>query len=591
MSRAPHNIIQQALNLLNANQNDQARALLRRRIQSAPRDAEAHRLLGMLHAGLNENDQALFYLQRAASLAPNDPYTHYILGNLLMVMRKDPEAAAAYEAAARLAPNNFEGYDGLARALLRMGKHEEGVAAYERGLAAVPDDPASYRMYAHAMATLGRVDEALAILHRGVARLPNDAGLRESLCYNLNFSEESPERIFEAHRDLGSLLHQQRASLPTPPLRNTKDPTRKLRLGIVSGDFCSHACALFMEGPLRELDRERFDLFLYYTRAEVEPPTQRFAAMSNWRHCHAASDDDLRAQIIADGIDVLIDTAGWTELHRLQCFTPRIAPIQITWLGYPNTTGVPTMDYRIVDWTTDPAGAERFCTEQLMRLDRCFVCFRPLETAPPPRMTPELEGDGPITFGSFNRLSKVRERTARTWAKVLARVPGSRLFLKSSLVSDDVRAQYEKLFAAEGITPDRLLWSSFLPGMEAHLAAYHRVDLALDSFPYNGTTTTCEALWMGVPVIALEGDVHRARVGASLLRAAGLPELLAATEEEYIEKAVALAQDRARLRQLHNTLRDRVAASELCDARGFARALESVIRTAWERWCGQGSEA
>ena len=575
------------MDLLNANQNEPARALLRRLIQKDPRDPDAHRLLGMLHAGLNENDQALFYLQRAAALSPSDPYTHFILGNLLMALRKDKEAAAAYTATIRLSPHTFQGYDGLARILLRMGRHAEGVDAFERGIAATPDDPAAYRMYASAMATMGRVDEALAILHRAVARLPSDPGLRESLCYNLNFSEESPDQIFESHRALGALLHQQRSTLPAPPLPNSPDPHRKLRLGIISGDFCSHACALFMEGALRDLSRDRFDLFLYYTRADIEPPTNRFAAMSNWRHCHAATDDQLRAQVLADQIDILIDTAGWTELHRLHCFTPRIAPLQMTWLGYPNTTGLPTMDYRIVDAITDPPGAERLCTENLLRLDRCFLSFLPLSTSPDPRTTPALEADGPITFGSFNRLSKVRPRTARTWAKVLARVPNSRLFLKSSLVSDDVRAQYETLFAAEGITPDRLLWSSYLPGMESHLAAYHRVDLALDSFPYNGTTTTCEALWMGVPVITLVGDTHRARVGASLLTAVGLPDLIASSEDHYIELAANLAQDRARLRTLHQTLRPTMAASQLCDTTGFARALDSALRQAWQSWCAR----
>jgi protein O-GlcNAc transferase len=584
VSRSPH-LIQQAVELLNADQNAQARTLLRRIIQKDARDPDAHKLLGMLHAGLEENDQALFYLQRAAALAPKDPYIQFVLGNLLMVMRKDKEAAAAYRATVTLAPANFQGYDGLARVLLRMGKHDEGVEAYERGVAAAPDDPAAYRMYAAAMSTLGRVDEALAVLQRGAARLPQDVGLRESLCYQLNFSEEPPARVLEEHRALGALVHEQRAGLPPVALANTPDPARRLRLGVVSGDFCSHACALFMEGALRALDREKFELFLYYTRAEVEPTTARFQAMGQWRHCHGMSDDALRARVAADGVDVLIDTAGWTELHRLQCFVPRVAPVQMTWLGYPNTTGLPTMDYRIVDWVTDPAGAERWSTEQLIRLERCFVSFLPLATAPEARMTAELEGDGPITFGSFNRLSKVRERTARVWARVLARVPGSRLFLKSSLVSEDVKGQYERVFAAEGVGPERLLWSSFVAGMESHLAAYHRVDVALDSFPYNGTTTTCEALWMGVPVVALRGEVHRARVGASLLRAVGLEELVAGTEEEYVEIAAGLAQDRERLRGLHRGLRASMAASELCDGAGFARALEGAVRGAWERWC------
>jgi predicted O-linked N-acetylglucosamine transferase (SPINDLY family) len=268
----------------------------------------------------------------------------------------------------------------------------------------------------------------------------------------------------------------------------------------------------------------------------------------------------------------------------------------MTWLGYPNTTGLPTMDYRIVDAITDPPAAEASATEQLLRLEGCFLGFTPAATAPEPKLSPFLEAARtsdirhprlhmPLTFGSFNRLSKVRPAITHTWAKILARVPNSRLFLKSNLVSDDVKAHYNAVFLQHGVTPERILWSSYLPAIESHLAAYHNIDIALDSFPYHGTTTTCEATWMGVPVITLAGDHHRSRVGASLLTALGLQSHVAYTHDEYIDKAVTLANDTPRLLDLHTTLRARMAQSLLCDTRAYAANVESALRAAWREWC------
>ncbi len=588
MSRSPQ-AIATALTHLHANQHEQAKAVLRRVVQKDPRDAEANKLLAMLHAGLDEYEQALFYIRRAVDAAPNDPLLAFIHGNILMVLKKDAQAAEAYRRCTTLAPGYFDGYDGLAKCLLRLGRHDEAVAAYEGGVAVAPDDPATYRAYAGTLSTMSRVPEALAVLRRGIERLPRDAGLRESLCYQSNFADDmDAATVFAEHAALGRAFHDERAGGAAPSLPNTPDPERQLRIGFISGDFCTHACATFMEGLIAAMDRERYEPFCYYVRAEVDEPTRRFAAMSQWRACHAMDIESLRAQIIADGIDVLIDTAGWTEHHRLGAFVPRAAPLQMTWLGYPNTTGLAAMDYRIVDAITDPPGAEQFCTERLLRLEGCFVCYTPPANAPQVQLTPALatpDSHHPITFGSFNRLSKVRPQVAALWAGVLARVPGSRLFLKSSLVSEDVKALYNAIFAAGGITPDRILWSSYVPGMDQHLAAYQQVDIALDSFPYNGTTTTCEATWMGVPVVTLRGDVHRARVGASLLTALGLESQIAASEEDYVEIAAGLAGDRAALAHQHQSLRGTMAASPLCDSTGYARRFETGLRSAWQEWC------
>jgi predicted O-linked N-acetylglucosamine transferase (SPINDLY family) len=311
-------------------------------------------------------------------------------------------------------------------------------------------------------------------------------------------------------------------------------------------------------------------------------------AGAGWRHMPGAPSEAVAAQVVHDRIDILIDAMGWTELQRMAVFEPRSAPVQMTWLGYPNTTGLPSMDYRILDEITDPPGSEALCTEKLLRLPGCFVCYQPEADAPEPQMTKALSDPAsgePITFGSFNRLSKVRPATARTWGAILKAVPGSRLMLKSSLVSEDVKAEYLREFAGAGVGPERLVWSSYVFGPKAHLSMYHQVDIALDSFPYNGTTTTCEAAWMGVPVVTLTGRTHRERVGTSLLTALGLTELIAPTREKFIEIAADLAKDRSRLAEYHRSLRGRMSSSGLCDAKGFARKLEAALRGAWRARC------
>ena len=593
--------IQTALAQLDANQNEQGKATLRRILQRDASDPMANKLMGMVLSADNQHEQALFHFKRAVDKAPADSQLRFMLGNLLMIMRRDKDAVEAYRGAVRTDPRNLMAYDGMAKCLLRMGDHEAAVAAYEAGITAAPEDPVAYRAMAAALSTMGRVPEAIAALRRGIARLPDNIGLRESLCYQVNFADDiTPRQALEEHDALGRLVSAQgRARYPKGhALSNTKDPDRPLRVGFISGEFCWHACAMFMEGLFRDLDRESFQPYAYYVRHEVEPPTQRFAALTGpnaWRHMPRAGLEELAAQVLADKVDILIDTMGWTEHQRMQLFEPRVAPIQATWLGYPNTTGLPSMDYRIIDGITDPPGADAFVTEKLIRLPGCFLTFLPDPSAPEPVLTPWLSSSGSdiphptshITFGSFNRLSKVRPAVARTWAQILGAVPNSRLFLKSSLVSEDTKATYMREFAAEGIAPDRIFWSSFVQGAHAHLAAYHQVDIALDSFPYNGTTTTCEATWMGVPVITLTGEVgvHRARVGTSLLTALGLPDLIAPTRDRYIQIAAELANDRPRLLEYHRTLRQRMAASALCDSKAYACNFEAALRQAWRDWC------
>ena len=298
------------------------------------------------------------------------------------------------------------------------------------------------------------------------------------------------------------------------------------------------------------------------------------------------ADSAVAERIREDSIDILIDLAGHTANNRLPVFAERPAPVQVTWLGYPNTTGLSAMDYRLTDVIADPEGdADVLHSENLMRLPNGFLCFAPAADAPEIAGTPALT-TGQVTFGSFNNLAKVTPEVVETWAHVLHRIPKSQLVIKSRPLADaETRERYVEMFGAHGIDAGRVELCSWIASRSGHLGAYNRVDVGLDPFPYNGTTTTCEALWMGVPVITLCGDRHSGRVGASILIRIALKDLVAETKAIYVEKTVALANDLDRLSALRSDLRSRMKMSPLCDPELFTRDVEATYREMWRRVC------
>jgi predicted O-linked N-acetylglucosamine transferase (SPINDLY family) len=307
---------------------------------------------------------------------------------------------------------------------------------------------------------------------------------------------------------------------------------------------------------------------------------ERFEA---WHECASMTPESLDAAMRAAGIDVLIELGGHTDSGRLTALVGKPAPVIISAIGYPNTTGLPAIDWRLVDAITDPPGSEHLCTERLLRLDPCFLCYSPSEGAPEPALPPP---EAPITFGSFNNAAKIGPATVELWASVLRSVPGSRLLLKSQTLSDAAgRARIERRLVDAGIEASRVELIAYSSTRNDHLSLYHRVHVALDTTPYNGTTTTCEALWMGVPVITMLGDRHAARVSSSLLRAAGHPELVAHDPEDFARRATDLSRDRARLAALRAGLRTRLASSTLCDATTYATRFHQAIRASWRQWC------
>jgi predicted O-linked N-acetylglucosamine transferase (SPINDLY family) len=368
-------------------------------------------------------------------------------------------------------------------------------------------------------------------------------------------------------------------------------PERRLRIGYVSPNLSRHSVGYFIEPVIRSHDRRRFEVFCYYNHALADDATGRMRkAADGWRDIAAGDDESVERMVREDGIDILIDLAGHSKGNRLNVFARRPAPVQMTWLGYPDTTGLTAMDYRLTDQVADPApAAELGHTEKLLRMDGCFLCYEPPDDAPPVKLRGQ---DGPVVFSSFNSIAKLNAETIRIWAGILAEVPGSLLALKSAPLRfpETVERVLEAL-ERNGVDAARVDVRGWIGERRQHLDAYGDVDIALDTFPYNGTTTTCEALWMGVPVITLAGHVHMSRVGASLLQCAGLDRLVARDKAAYVRLAVELANDTQGRQALRAGLRRQLAVSPLLDHARFTRGLEAHYRQAWHAWCGAKTAA
>lgn len=604
-----------------------ALAAFQRAAELAPDSAEAQGYLGTAHLRTGGLDAALAALKRAVALDPHFAEAHYNLG--IAYERRGDFAAAerAWRRSIEANPYYLKPWNNLGVLLHRQGRTAEARAGFERALShAGPDGRDTAELWnnlGNVLDDLGAVEASLHAYERAAELSPQDARLQVNLgsallgigrvdaaqAHFARARELDPAYPAAAHCSLLAVLFADDdpktplndaaawarglSAPPPPPHANSRDPDRRLRIGYVSPDFCSHAVANFIAPVLAAHDREAVDVFCY---AEVKTPdavTERLrglvGGLERWRDTTGISDRELAAMVRADGIDILVDLAGHTVGSRLTMFALKPAPVQATWVGYPATTGLPQIDWRITDALADPPGAEDQYSEKLLRLPAGFNCYRPLAEAPAVGPLP-ADAAGHVTFGSFNHAAKICARTLDLWAELLRRVAGARLLLKHrGFSSQAVRDACIAEFGRRGVAAARLDLVNFIPDPGGHLAAYHRVDVALDPFPYNGTTTTCEALWMGVPVVTLAGVTHRARAGASLLTRAGLPELIADTPAAYVDIAARLAANRDRLRALRRGLRTQAAASDLCNAARVTGELEAAFRRVWRDWCRAAS--
>ena len=468
--------------------------------------------------------------------------------------------------------------------LLAAGDPAAALACYDRLERTATDTVAIGNGRAAALLDLWRVDEAVAAYAEAHARSGAPASHSAWLLHRHYSAEQGPHALAAAHRAFG-----ERFPAPSMPAMIEPSPERKLRIGYLSPHFSRHSVGNCIEPVLQHHDRAAFDITCYSLHPQADDATVRMRWLADhWTDAAGLSDAELEQCIRDDGIDILIDLAGHSALNRLALMATRPAPVQVTWLGYPDTTGLMTMDYRLTDPIADPVDqTDPLHTETLIRLPGVFLCYRPPADAPP---VSTISRDT-VTFGSFNNLDQLSSATLALWSSVLTAVPGSRLLLKSSRFRfSATKERLIEAFTAHGIAAERLQLEAWCDERRAHLAAYAEIDIALDTFPCNGRTTTCEALWMGVPVVTRAGAVHRSRLGASLLSQVGLLDLIADSDAGFVAAAAALARDAPQRRLLRATLRDRMATAPLRNERLFTQRLEEALRGVWRTWCDRSEE-
>ncbi len=581
-----------AILLRTAGRRDEAVALYRRAVAALPDDAPIRSNLSCALTDLDRPAEALAALRVALSLSPDYADAWFNAGNLLKVARQPDRALAAYRRAVRLKPGMGGAHSNMADLFRDRGESSRAVEGYRAAIQAQPDLPQPVVNLGEALKEQGRITEAIATFQGGIERHPDLALLHSNLLLALHYTPwVPPEVIARAHAHWN-----ERHARPLMPrdrrFANDRGPDRRLRVGYVSPDFRAHACAHFIEPLLRAHDRGAVEIVCYATSDHHDAVTDRLRSLADgWRSLEPVDDAAAAALVERDRIDILVDLAGHTARARPLLFARKPAPVQVAWLGYPDTTGMPAIDHRLTDAVADPPGpTDAWHAERLVRLPRGFLAFQPLRAAAAGEEPPAL-ANGFVTFGSFNNAAKVTPEVLRVWSAILTRLPSARLLLKSRAFDDPpTRERYLQQFAGNGVDRGRVDLLPTTDSIDAHLRAYGRIDIGLDPFPYNGTTTTCEALWMGVPVITLAGGHHVARVGASLLTHCGLAELVAADETGYVETAVALARDTARLAALRGGMRERMEGAPLNDHRGFAASVETAYRAMWRSWLARDAE-
>ncbi|AWB08057.1 glycosyltransferase (plasmid) [Azospirillum humicireducens] len=552
-------------------------------------DALKRRALDALGAGRLQEAESLYRELLAQDGMAADLWNN--LGVVLAERKRPAEAAAALRNALILRPDYDKPWVGLGSDAFG-DRLEEAVRCWTRAIQLEPRQGSGLWFNLGVVRQMrGEAAEAAALFDRAESLTPDDPRIASQRLLCLNYLDLPGERLLAEHRRFDQRFGDKAdgSRPPAVPHANRPDPEKRLRIGYLSVEFREHLGAYFLTPLFEAADRGRFEIVCYSILPEVHADayTARFKAQADgWRTIGHLDDEALAAQIRADGIDILVDLAGHSGLNRLPMLARRPAPVQVTWLGYPNGTGMEAVGYRIVDPVSDPIGpTDLHAVEALVRLPAPFLCFRPPASAPPVVPLP-AGATGAVTFGSFNKLSKITDGTVALWAEVLRRVPDARLLLKDRPLSDPGTADMTRSrFAAAGVDPARLDLVGFIKDAAGHLAAYNRIDIALDPHPYNGTITTCDTLWMGAPLVTLAGSRHAARVGASLMTAVGLPELVAATPDRYAAIAADLAGDLTRLMRLRMGLRERVRRSALCDETRFMRNLETAYRLMWRRWC------
>jgi protein O-GlcNAc transferase len=562
---------------------DEAINLLRRSTELDPSVAAFWSNLGGVLGTVGRHTEAVPAFRQAIHLNPQHAPSRSNLGVSLEALGRFEEAAAAQREAIRIRPESAEAHHNLANALRSLGRYADALEAGQEAVAIRPDYPEALNNLGATLELLGRIDEARRNYARAASLSSQFLIAQNNLLISHRYRAEEHDAadLFAAHVQWAK-RYAEPLYATIRPHDNDRDPDRRLRLGYVTPDFHEHPVTRFIEGVLEAHDRAAVEVVCYHSGRRHDAATKRIRAHADRWQDIARTDSETAAQLIrADGIDVLVDLAGHTGRQQMVLFARQPAPVQVAYLGYSDTTGLATVPYRITDAFCDPPGmTEHFYTEQLIRLRRCAWCYRPFNDSPLVEPLPADGNGGRITFGVLNRFSKVTEKLAKTWAAILAHTSGSTLVLAAP--EDEGFAS--RSLVEWGVPAERIRLIAIEPAPQ-FLRHYNEIDIALDTYPHNGHTTTCDASWMGVPTVSLAGHTFVSRLGGSVLAALGLSELVAGTPAEYMTIAVALARDVPRLRALRLRLRSMFVRSQLADGRGLAAELEAAYRHVWGRYC------
>jgi predicted O-linked N-acetylglucosamine transferase (SPINDLY family) len=561
-------------------------------LAAQPDHADALHLSGHVADRLGNSVKAFDRIGRAIACAPGNAVYHNSMGIFHGQRLRADVAIASFRKALTLRPRYPQALQNLALQLYGAGEFDESEQCYRELLQADPDRVSACINLANLLQAQCRLDEALRLFEHALSLDPANPHAHGGRIFNILYRPASASGDLLAAARLYAEQRERPLATARRPHSNESDPSKRLKLGYVSADFRRHSVAFFMEPILASHDHSAFEVFCYWTGAEADAVTERLMGLADhWIVARGLGDQALAERIREDGIDILIDLSGHSAGNRLPAFARKPAPIQITWMGFLGTTGFSTMDYQLTDGIADPPGSgdDEF-SERLIRLPRTGLCYRPPADAPPVASLPAA-AQGYVTLGSFNTPSKHNARVLKVWATILRALPASRLLLKGrGLDQGQLRLATLSAFESAGIDAARIVLQPYETDELAHFSRYDQVDIGLDPFPHNGVTTTCGALWMGVPVVALRGDRHSARMCASVLNAAALPEFIAETVPDYVERAVWLAGDLPRLASLRDGLRARLRASALMDERGVTRELETALREVWQDWCRERNE-
>jgi predicted O-linked N-acetylglucosamine transferase (SPINDLY family) len=565
---------------------DEAIACYRQALQLQPNQAMMLDNLATALLDQHRRDEALACYRRALELEPGYALGYNNLGAALAAAGQFDEAIACYGRALELQPGNATTRNNLGNALRALGRLDEAIACYRQALELQPDFAIVYSNLGSALKDQGRLDEALQCFRQALDLRPELTEAHHNLLFTLHYcAEQTPATLAEAHAAF-QRQHARPLQAEWAPHANSRDPDRRLRLGFVSPDFGQHPVGRFLVRVLEHL-APAADITCYSDRPVDDELTTRLrAAAACWHDSLGWSDVRLAEQIRREQIDILFDLAGHTAKNRLLTFARKPAPVQVTWIGYEGSTGLSAIDYLIADRHMVTPADEQYCAEQVLRMPDSYLCFDPPAEAPAAGPLPALSR-GQVTFASFSNLAKINSQVIDAWAEILGRVPRARLLLNYwGLGDESLRAHYRRQFADRGVDPGRLDLRP--PSSYAeYLAVCTEVDLVLDPFPFSGCATTCEALWMGLPVVTWPGATFASRHSLSILSAIGLAETVAHSRAAYVDLAVGLAEDRARLAHLRAALRGQMAASPLCDGKQFAENLMALLREAWHAGCAR----